>query len=231
MAIANGVDGIIGCPLNPTAFEAVYLKAKGLDIPVVNTAVDSPENTRLAFVGTDTIQMGVNAAMAIIEATGGEANVAVLCTALDTGNQLSSFNAFVDYCAKNAPGVKVVVREADDSDMLKAIDKTESILAAYPEVNVIYCLEAAAGPGAAKVIEEKGLQDKIVILAVDDTVDTLDYIKKGIIYGTITQNFFKMGYDAVKFIVEYKLNGTIPPSITDSGTVLVTKENIDTYKK
>ena len=115
--------------------------------------------------------------------------------------------------------------------MLKAIDKTTSILATYPEVDVIYCLEASGGPGSAKVIEEQGLQDKILILAVDDTVDTLDYIKKGIIYGTITQNFFKMGYDSVKFIVESINSGTVPPSITDSGTILVTMENIDTYKK
>lgn len=230
LAIANKVDGIIGCPLNPTAFEPVYQKAKDAGIPIVNTAVDCKEDLRLAFVGTDVVNFGIMAADAIAEKTGGKANVAILCTALDTGNQLATYEAFVKRIAEKYPDIKILTREADDSDMMKAIDKVNSIISAYPEVNVIWGTEANVAPAAGKVLEEKNLTDKILVLGVDDMADTIDYIKKGVVWATLTQNFYKMGYEAVRFIVESK-QGITPASITDSGMTLVTKENVETYKK
>lgn len=230
LAIANKVDGIIGCPLNPTAFEPVYQKALEAGIPVVNTAVDCKEDLRLAFIGTDVVNFGVMAADAIAKKMDGKANVAIICTALDTGNQLATYESFKKTIEAKYPDIKIITREADDSDMMKAIDKVNSILSTYPEVNVIWGTEANVAPAAGKVLEEKKLTDKILVLGVDDMADTIDAIKKGTVWGTLTQNFYKMGYEAVKFIVDSKA-GTSVPSITDSGMTLVTKENVETYKK
>jgi ABC-type sugar transport system substrate-binding protein len=55
-------------------------------------------------------------------------------------------------------------------------------------------------------------------------------VKDGTIYGVMAQDFYTMGYLASKYIVQ-SLNGQSVPSITDSGSTLVTLANIDTYKK
>lgn len=45
----------------------------------------------------------------------------------------------------------------------------------------------------------------------------------------MTQNFYKMGYEAVKMIETVK-NGGTTESVQDSGTTLVTKDNLEAYK-
>ena len=230
IALAEDVDGIITCPLNPSAFTNVYKKAQEQGVLITNTAVDTPEDLRLAFIGTNAENMGIKGANALAEKMNGTGKIAVMQGSMDAGNQNESFYAFEETLKNNFPGMEIVVRESDDSDMLKAVDKFNAIFESYPEVNGIYCLEASAGPAAAKVVLERDLVGKITILAVDDMKDTLQYIRDGVIWGTATQNFYQMGYLGAKFIYD-KINGQNVPSITDSGTIIVTQENIDSYKK
>ena len=230
IALAEGVDGIISCPLNPSAFAAVYEKAAEQGVLITNTAVDTPEDIRLAFVGTDAYNMGKSGAEALGKKMNGKGKIAVMQGSMDAGNQNEGFNAFSETLSENFPDMEIVVRESDDSDMMKALDKFNAIFESYPEVNAIYCLEASAGPAAAKVLLERDLVGEVTVLAVDDMEDTLQYIRDGVIWATATQNFYKMGYLGAKYIID-KMNGKDVPSITDSGTIIVTLDNIDTYKK
>ena len=53
-------------------------------------------------------------------------------------------------------------------------------------------------------------------------------IKDGKIWATMAQNFYKMGYTAGELAIKH-LNGEEVDSVVDSGTVLITDENADTY--
>lgn len=229
-AIAQKVDGIITCPLNPSAFTAVYQQAQEAGIPIVNTAVDTGEDTRLAYIGTDEENFGRTAAEALAEKLGGKGKIACMQTSMDSENQNNQYNAFEKTLKEKYPDMEIVVREVDNSDMLTAVDKFNAILQSTPDINGIMCFEASAGPAAAKVLLEKGITEEVSVLAIDDMEDTLGYIRDGAIWGTLTQDFYRMGYEGAKFIVD-AAEGSEVPSITDSGTILVTKDNIDTYKK
>jgi ribose transport system substrate-binding protein len=62
----------------------------------------------------------------------------------------------------------------------------------------------------------------------------LDFIREGVTYGTLVQDTDRMGRLGVDMLIEIINNGgTRPASLpenTDTGIILVTKENIDTYK-
>ena len=58
---------------------------------------------------------------------------------------------------------------------------------------------------------------------------TLEMIRNGEIYGTIAQRPVNGGYLSVKYMVDL-LNGESIPERVDTGCVLVTKDNVDTYK-
>ena len=227
-AIATKADGILNCPLNPEAFTAIYAKAKEAGIPVVNVQVDTPEDSRLAYIGTGQVEYGIKAAEELAKKMGGKANIAVLQTSLDSGNQNAEFDAFKKVITEKYPDMKIVVREVDNSDMPTAVDKINQILLTYPEVNAFLMLEGSAAPAAAQVFKEKKISD-IVVLGIDDLEDTIQAIKDGLIWGTLTQDYFKMGYEGTQFILKAK-KGEKVPSITDSGTILVTKDNVDSYK-
>lgn len=229
LAIAEGVDGIISCPLSPAIFENVYKEALDKGIVIINTAVDSPEDTRTAYIGTDYTNFGQQAAKNLAEKLGGTGNIAVLVTSLDSANQMSELEAGEAYLAENYPDVKIIVTETSNSDTAQAADKVSALIDTYPEMNAIWCLESASPLGAAQTVQERGMTDDIVILGIDDTDDVLDLINQGLIWGTMTQDFYKMGYESVKMIQEVKNGGTVP-SVQDSGTTLVTKDNLEEYK-
>ena len=229
LATAEGVDGIISCPLSPAIFENVYKEALEKGIVIINTAVDSPEDTRTAYIGTDYTNFGQQAAKNLAEKLGGEGNIAVLVTSLDSANQMSELEAGEAYLAENYPDVKIIVTETSDSDTAQAADKVSALIDTYPEMNAIWCLESASPLGAAQTVQERGMTDDIVILGIDDTDDVLDLINQGLIWGTMTQDFYKMGYESVMMIQEV-INGGSVPSVQDSGTTLVTKDNLEEYK-
>ena len=228
-ALATKADGILNCPLNPEAFTAAYAKAKEAGIPMVNVQVDTPPDTRLAFIGTGQVEVGQTAAEALAKKMNGKANIAILQTSLDSGNQNTSFDAFKKVLDEKYPDMKVVTREVDNSDMVQAVDKINQILLTYPEVNAFYMLEGSAAPAAAQVFKEKGIKDKIV-LGIDDLPETLQAIREGYVWGTLTQNYYKMGYEGTQLILK-AMKGEQVPSVIDSGTSLVTLDNIDSYKR
>ena len=173
----------------------------------------------------DTVKL---AADYVNEKMEGEANVLIMMANLDTSNQLEQKTAFEEKCAAEYPGIKVVLTDEDNGDSATALQRFEDNLKAHPEIDTIFCLESIGGVAAANAVEELGMEGQITILAIDDNEDTLQYIRDGRIWGTMAQNFYKMGYTAGEFASKY-LKGETVDSIVDSGTILITEENIDSY--
>ncbi|WP_421853539.1 sugar ABC transporter substrate-binding protein [Oricola sp.] len=230
IALAEKVDAVITSPTNPSVFRPIYQKFQEAGIPIVNAILDAPddEDLRIAYIGTDQEKYGINAAHHLAKKMDGKANIAVLMTTLDMGNQVQQLAAFSKTIEAEYPGMKIVTKEPDNSDPIQAAEKIGTIFLTYPEVDAVFCLEVACGPAAAQVMRETG-KTGVTVLAIDDVEDTLGAIREGLIWGTMTQDFYRMGYESVGFIHDH-LDGKDVPSVTDSGTVLVTAENIDTYK-
>ena len=230
IALAEKVDAVLTSPTNPSVFRPIYEQYAKEGLPIVNVIIDAyqGEDLRVGYIGTDQQQYGINAARHLGEKMGGDARIAVLMTTLDMGNQVAQLAAFEETLKAEFPGMEVVVKEPDQSDAAIAAEKISAILLTYPEVNAIFCLEVACAPAAAQVFRETGRRD-VTVLGIDDVDDTLGAIREGLVWGTMTQDFYKMGYNAVG-MVHAHLNGEPVPDVTDSGTVLVTAGNIDTYK-
>ncbi len=228
-AIAQKVDGIITVPFNWSAFQSVYDQAKKAGIPIVNTGADTPAEWRLAFIGTDNKAFGRDAARILIEKKKGKANICIMMSQLDIQNQVEQKQAFEE-ALKASPDMKVTVVEADKADMSLAVQKFEEVFKAYPQIDTVWMLEATGGVAAAKVAAEMGIANSITILAIDDVQQTVDEIRKGRIWGTLAQNFYRMGYEAAGFIMAHYAHQEVPAS-TDSKTTLVTQENVESYKK
>jgi ribose transport system substrate-binding protein len=132
---------------------------------------------------------------------------------------------------KDYPDFKMVTNEACNSDMQIAMQKFEAAFKAYPEINLVIGVCGEAGPAAAKVIKENKLQNRITVVAIDDVAETMALVKDGSIWGTEAQNFYKMGNLGAKILVDFITKGKKPASFkNDSGSIFVTKDNMDNYK-
>ena len=228
-AIVEQPDLIVTTPYNYTAIAPLYVEAAEKNIPIIDISSDSGEASgRVCFIGTDNTTYGQLAAEYINEYKGGEAHVLTMMANLDTSNQLEQRVAFEARCEAEFPGIVTVLVDEDNGDSANALQKFEDDLKAHPEIDTIFCLESIGGVAAALACEELGKVGEVTILAIDDNADTLDYIRNGEIWATMGQNFFKMGYLAGKLAMDH-LNGVEVDSVYDSGTVLITAENVDTF--
>lgn len=228
-AIEQDYDAIIVYPIEPERFVGVMRKAAEAGIPVVTICGDSAPDLRDSYVGTDVERFGQEAAELIGQRSGGRANVAVLCTDYDVINQVQEYEAFLAVLEEKYPEVRVVVRETDNTDSLKAIQKTYEILEKYPEVDFFWCMEGAGAPGVVEVLKEKDMLEEVTVLGTDAMDPMLDAIEKGEAWGSLAQNFYKMGKSAVENAVGH-INGNEVPDTTDSGFVFITQENVQSYR-
>ena len=231
LAIASKVDGIITMPIAPTAMRPVLKKAAEAKIPVVFVGAEDPESTSLAFVGTNEVNLGKQGGAAIKEKFGkAPIRAIVLQSTMDASFAIKARDGYLD-ALKDYPDFKMVLNESCNSDMQIAMQKFEAAFKAYPEINLVIGVCGEAGPAAAKVIKENRLEGKITVVAIDDVEETVNLIKAGAIWGTEAQNFYKMGNLGAKILIDYIKSGTKPAStINDSGSIFVTKDNLDTYK-
>lgn len=228
-AMVENPDVIVTTPYNYTALAPLYAEAKEKGIPIIDISSDSGEDSgRISFIGTDNTAYGQMAADYINEEKDGKANVLTMMANLDTSNQLEQRVAFEEKCEAEYPDIKTVLVDEDNGDSAQALQKFQDDLKAHPEIDTIFCLESIGGVAAANAVAELGLEDKVTILAIDDNEDTIQFIKDGKIWGTMAQNFYKMGYIAGEYAMKY-LAGEEVDSVVDSGTILITAENADTY--
>jgi len=228
-AIASKVDGILTMALNPEAFTPVINRAEAAGIPVVLIDTDAPESNRHAYAGTSNFEAGYSAGKAMIEATGGKGKVGIITGAIDAANLNQRIDGFKK-AIKEGSSLEVIDIQDSNSDILIQTEKAQSMLQANPDLTAFFGTDATSAIAAAKIVDEKGLSDRISIVGFDDMPETLDYIRKGIIDATTVQRNYMMGYMGIE-ILKNIIDGNPPEEqVIDTGVVIVTAENIDTYK-
>ncbi|UWP61089.1 substrate-binding domain-containing protein [Ruminococcus gauvreauii] len=231
IAIAEGVDGIITCGLNPEAMVNVMSQADEAGIPVVLVNAGSEiEAPYFAYIGTNGETLGAMAAEEVAKKLGDEAPQVIYVGSTITNSSVIDTTNGYKSVFEGVSGYQELSLEENNDDLATSVDLWQNLFTTYPDVNVCANVSPAGAVGAAQVATEMGLLDKLTIMSIDDTQEVLDLIREGKIYGTMSQNYYRMGYQAAQWIVEYQTEGKEPAEkINDSGTVFVNKDNVDTF--
>ncbi|MDO4343673.1 MAG: sugar-binding protein [Eubacteriales bacterium] len=227
-AIANKADGIIVASLDANAFIPVIDRAVEEGIPVICLDADSPDSKRSSFIGTENTAAGQVLGQALVDAMDGQANVGIITGALDSENVNQRVDG-VEAAFEGNDGMNILAVEAANTDLGQATQKAQAMMQAYPEMDAMLGTTSNDMIGAAQAIKEQGRTGEILLIGFDDLEQTLDLIRNGEIYGTVAQRPVNGGYLAVQYMVDL-LNGKEIPERVDTGCVLVTKDNVDTYK-
>lgn len=230
-AIADGTDGIVTQGVNPEAQMPAFEKLDEAGIPYCLVNSDAEESNRLAFIGTGD-SLGHIGAQAVLDRMGDEKIIfATALFNLSAPIAISLHEAYLSVL-KDAPGgfEEVVVIDTK-SDQMTSVTEWTNALMTYPEINAGMNICGYGGLGAAQAQRELGYEPgELTIIGIDFTAETLDAIREGYLTGTMTQNFYRMGYEPVIWMRDFIVDGTRPENVVnDSGTTLVTMENIDTF--
>ncbi len=210
-------------------------------VPFIEMAVDAgipvatfnsetaTENPRLFFVGADLYLQGETAAHAMAEAIGGKGKVGIITGFFAVEAHELRRQGFVETLEAEYPDIEVIgeVENEDKGDV--AYTQAQDFMTANPDLAGIYV--TAGGPfGAAAAVEDAGKTGEVWVVSFDFVDETMEYVQKGVIYGTIGQDPYAQGHDPAIRLFNYLVGGVAPECgrlVTRAD--VVTLDNIDDF--
>jgi ribose transport system substrate-binding protein len=112
------------------------------------------------------------------------------------------------------------------SERSKAMDATENFLTAYPDLAGLFASAEPGSVGTGLALKSRGMAGKVKYVAFDASEDLVQDLRDGTIDALVAQDPFRMGYQAVKTLVD-KLNGVTPPKVIDLSATVITKADLE----
>lgn len=230
--IAGGCKGIQMMPSEATASNEQITKMVKAGIPVVcmGGPPELPSDATLTLA-TNVYNSAFAGTVAVIEKMGGKGKIVGLSGAINDTNTKKRFQAIEDAC-KKYPGVELFQKIGDIDNAEGSMTAIGSLLAASSD-EITGMVSTAYYPSVAmaKYLSQKEYSH-IVGVAIDTDTSVLDAIRKGVLYGTMSQNPWGQSYISIytlKMLVDGYTYKAGQPEVIDSGSFLVTSENIDSY--
>lgn len=230
--IAAGCKGILMMPSEATASNEQITKMVNAGIPVVcmGGPPELPSDATLTLA-TDVYQSAYDGTIAVIEAMGGTGKVVGLSGAINDTNTQKRFQAIQDACDQY-PDVELLQLIGDIDNAEGSMTEVGNVLAASgAEITGMISTAYYPSVALAKYLAQEEYSH-IKGVAIDTDQAVLDAIRSGVLYGTMSQNPWGQSYIGIytlKMLSDGYTYKDDQPDVIDSGSFLVTAENIDSY--
>ena len=195
-------------------------------IPIATINSDVRGTLRLFYVGSNYIKGGKTAAgmLAIMLKEKGKTLIVTGSVKMQGHNR--RIHGFCKEIKEKQMDISIVdVIESQDDDET-AYRLTKESLNHYHSINSIY-ITAAGVAGVCRAVEELGLAGKLHLISFDDIPATRQAVLDGTIDATICQEPFEQGYQAIKLMFNYFIEGVTPKGGTVyTNNVIKIKQNI-----
>lgn len=200
--VEKGVDALAIMPLE---VPEVINKLQSLKLPIVTFNTDIEQLDRLAFVGCDYVSSGrLSGDIAKLILSGG-GKVGIIIGSFHMHGHNQRVEGMRESMAEN-PNIEIVdIVENFDDDVISY--KAVKQLIEQHDPDLIYFGAAGVRGGVQAVIDSR---KKIYVITVDETKDTRDYLKDGIISATVTQQPIEQGVRTINILYNYLANKKVP---------------------
>lgn len=227
--LAAGYDAVLFNPTDADGSIASVRKAKEAGVPVfcMDREINA-DDAATAQILSDNYSGCVELGQYFVEVVGEEGKYAELLGILgdnNTSNRSEGFHSVVD----RFEGLQMVAQQGAEFDRTKAMEVTESILQANPEIDAIFCGNDAMAMGAYQAISVASKANQIKVFGFDGAADVIDSIRDGKITATAMQFPKTMARQAAEFADEHLKGRREFPQKTPVEVELVTQDNIDQY--
>lgn len=228
-AIVSGVSCVVLAPVDSEAIVPATKKINEAGIPIVNLNTKISDDTQYkTFCGLENINQGYNTAKAMFELMNGEGKIFIIEGSTGAQTSIDRVKGFEKALAEY-PNIEVVAQQSANYSRADALNVVQNLLQAHPDVNAILCCNDEMALGSAEAIDAANLTGTIKVAGQDANDDAVAALKEGKITVTSYGNPYMQGYTAVKAAVDI-LEGKKVDAFYEVETVVVTKENVDTFK-
>lgn len=215
--LEEGIAGLAITAVNDVAIQKRLndLMEAGIPVVVLNSEIENV--SPLCYLGADYLFSGRTAAgilhlivrdsqTELLVLTGSESMMSHtmrITGFLQEMTRLQMPCHLIDIC-------KVYDRDEASSDTL-AYEMTLDMLRRHPETTAVF---TAAGSvwAVARAIRDAGMLGKVTHISFDLNAETLPALQDGSLTAVIGQESYKQGYQPIKLLFDYLVNGIEPPS-------------------
>ncbi|MGQ7747732.1 ABC transporter substrate-binding protein [Streptomyces sp. WC2508] len=191
--LSQGAQFLIVAPLNSDGLEPAFRAAAAKKVPVLT--IDRKVNSTackdyVAFLGSDFVEQGRRAADAMIKATGGKGEVAILLGASGNNVTTDRTKGFVDQVEAQAPGLRIVARQTGEFARDKGQQVMEQLIQSKPDISAVYAENDEMGLGAVTALKAAGKKPgkDVKIVSVDGTRNAVQALVNGEYNAVIESN-------------------------------------------
>ncbi|MEB3236804.1 MAG: sugar-binding protein [Candidatus Sericytochromatia bacterium] len=218
--IQSGVDGIAVSPCNARSLNRIVRRALAAGIKVVTIDSDTTDKDRLCYIGTDNAEAGAVAARQALRLVRPGSTVAIVTGVLGAQNLQQRREGFTREAAGR---LKLLEAQPDNGDKARAVEVTENILTAHPEVALFFTDNAISGPGAGQALRSRGKAGKIRLVSMDVTPDLQGLLNQGVADALVAQRPERMGELAVRTL-KAAIAGKAVSKVIDTGVEVVRRK-------
>jgi ribose transport system substrate-binding protein len=215
-------------------------------IPVVCVDADVPKSKRMAFIGTNWVDIGRAQGRAMVAALKGKKGKVGLIGLIDQFIDQIAFDGFREVA--QAAGLTVLKPQHDKGNSQEAARIASALIQGNRDLVGLAGFDSQTGPGIITAIKEAGKTGKVIGTSVDAEVEHLRGVKGGQLAAAVGQRRELFTYYGVRALYDIRHNGlrnlkgakaakliysiTPPvPSEFSTGTYTVTKANVDKFLK
>ncbi len=227
--ISNNVSGIVLAPLDSTALQEPVASAMAKKIPVV--IFDSPLNGEagkdfVSLVATDNKKGGEIGGEELARLLGGKGKVVLLRYNPGSASTDQRETGFLAAMAKH-PEIQLIEKDRyGGATVGEAQQNAENLIDKLKQADGIFCPNESSTQGMLNVLVANNLAGKVKFVGFDTSPGLLDALKNNQVQALVAQNPKKMGYLAVKTMVD-QLDGKPVEKVVDTGCALVTLQNLE----
>jgi len=226
--LATKPDAIV---LDPTSSEALIAPLKeaaatGAKIVAVDTTLDDPSMLS-AWVGTDNIAVGREAAKALVALLGDKTGKVALINSIPGISTVDDrIKGFEEEIGKH-PGLVYIGNQFATEDVAQAQTAFTALMSANPDLIGVGALSNNPAMGIAGGIRSAGVADDVVAVGVDADEVEITALREGMLDALVIQQPFVMGSVGLEQAVN-AVRGQPVVASTGTGTVTATRDNLDT---
>jgi len=226
---ANKMDAICVAPLSQQASIPALKRAHDAGIKIITFDSTIAAGFPAASIRSDPESLGrptgEEARRYIIEKLGGKAKVAIIHYMALLPEPSSQRTKGFEEQIKTLPGVRVVKRQ-DAWEAPKATDVVESILAAEPDLDLIWAANEGGTVGAVTAVRNAGRAGKVVVFGTDmsDQIGTFLLASDNILQAVTGQKPYDIGQRAVEAAVKAARGEPVEKQVSLPGALFTRRQ-------
>jgi len=162
---------------------------------------DAPASKRVCYIGTDNVAAGAEAAKLVKEALPQGGKIMLFVGSMDAQNAKERCQGIRQGLAGS--NIEIIDVRTDETDRVRAQRNVEDTLVKYPDVAGLVGLWTYNGPAILHAVKSASKSGQVKIVCFDEEEETLTGVAAGDIYGTVVQQPYEFGKQAITRMAQY----------------------------